>query len=153
MQKPDRISRRVYYRQWSYLLSWSLDIGSCPNADYAEARTIYEGLKQAHLLGKIGAQLFTNSQLLWQNFAHQNTDTRYDWCHLFHICWDLLSTMYVYFVKLLRNYNRGSGQACQNCSQISNVCHLVGYASTFLYSICLSNADLFSNKQTKKLYL
>lgn len=55
------------------LLSWSICIGICPTADYAESRSIYEGLIRSKQLGISAAQLHADSQLLWTKWHNLST--------------------------------------------------------------------------------
>lgn len=53
------------------LLSWCIHFGNCSSAEYAEARSIYEGLLrfQHHT-----TTIHTNSQLLWTKLLNPAAD-------------------------------------------------------------------------------
>lgn len=88
-------------------ISWSLYISSCYTAEYAEARAIYEGLKQFHFHGHGSSILYSDSQLLLHHhLTLQSLESRHEWCHILEASKDLLNIMLVHFVRMPRSYNR-----------------------------------------------
>lgn len=89
----------------SIAMSWCIWVGSCTNATYAKTRSIYQGITRAHLLEITSAYLYTDSELLWKSVTTQHLDVRFEWCHLYDICYELLSAINIYFGKISRKWN------------------------------------------------
>lgn len=47
-----------------------------------------------------------DSHVLWFKFAQPISPDKYDWCHIYDSCWDVLHVLYITFVKIIKSGNK-----------------------------------------------
>lgn len=81
-------------------LYWSIHIGPSPTSTYSEARAALEGPLKCQQLQLSRATLCCDSKIIVQQLQHNQSDDRSPWCHLLHLCFDILPSMDIIPIKI-----------------------------------------------------